>query len=73
VRNRVLLADVAIAAVVAIVVLVITPGLAIAGVLALLVLAVLGVSWLVSRWRQRARRYDSRHRSRPRGRTGLRH
>jgi hypothetical protein len=43
VRSGVLLADLVIAAAVAIVVLVITPGLAVAGVLAVLVLAALAV------------------------------
>jgi hypothetical protein len=63
--NRAVLADVAIAAVVAIVVLVITPGLAIAGVLALLVLVVLAVAWLVGAFRRRGHRYRSPARRRP--------
>jgi Flp pilus assembly protein TadB len=53
--RRLLLIDVGIAAAVAIVVLVITPGLAIAGVLALIVLVIYGVSFGVRRWRRRAR------------------
>jgi Flp pilus assembly protein TadB len=55
VNRRLLLTDVAIAAVVAILVLVLTPGLAIAGVLALLVLLVYGVSFGIGRWRRRSK------------------
>ncbi len=52
-NRRLLLIDLGIAVVAAIVVLVITPGLAVAGILALLVLLVYGVSWAVNRRRRR--------------------
>lgn len=56
--NRLLLTDVAIAVVVAVIVLVLSPGLAISGVLGLIVLVLLGVTWLVRGWRRRSRRYQ---------------
>lgn len=59
-RNRILLADLAIAAVVAIVVLVITPGLAVAGVIGLVVLLGLAISGLIARRRSSRRAYAAR-------------
>ena len=53
-NRRLFLIDLGIAAVVAILVLVITPGLAVAGVLALLVLLLYGVTFGVRRWRRRS-------------------
>ncbi len=49
------LIDLAIAAVIAVVVLIVSGGVAMAGVLALLILAVVGASFGVSRWRGRPR------------------
>ena len=55
-RNHVLLTDAAIALVVALLILVLSPGLAVTGVLALLVLLVCGVSWAIGRRRRGPRR-----------------
>lgn len=52
-RRPTLLSDVAIAVALAILVLIIAPGLAIVAILGLLVLAVCGISFAVSGWRHR--------------------
>lgn len=66
-----LVVDVAIAAAVAVLILVLTPGLAISGVVGLVVLLGLGLTWLIGRWRGRSARYHaagSHRRARPPGR-----
>jgi hypothetical protein len=56
VRRNTLLADVGLAALVAVVVLIISPGLAVTGMIALLVLLICGVSLLVGSRRARRSR-----------------
>ena len=53
-NRNLLLTDAAIAAVVAILLLVLSPGLAVAGAIALLVLLACGISLGVGRWRRRS-------------------
>jgi hypothetical protein len=78
VRRRILIVDLGIAAVVAIVVLIVSPGLAVAGLIAVAVLLVCAITWLVDvrRWwrgshrsrrapRQPPRRPPPRRPSRP--------
>lgn len=67
-RNRTLLIDLAIAAVVAIVVLIISPGLAVTAIIALIVLVICGVSLLVSKRRARRTRAPSARPRPPRAR-----
>ena len=55
--NRPLLIDAGIAVLVAGLVLILSPGWAITGVLALLVLLVCGLTWVVGRLRRRRRRH----------------
>lgn len=69
-NRRILLADVAVAVVVAVLILVLTPGLAISGVIGLLILLVLGVVWLIERWRRRATRYRRANIHHPPGSSG---
>lgn len=72
-NRRILLADLAIAALVALLILLLTPGLAISGIIGLLVLLVLGLTAFVARWRRRSSRYRGPdHRHGPHGRTRLR-
>ena len=54
-NQRLLLIDFGIAAVAAIIIIVLTPGLAIAGVLGLLVLLIYGTNFGLRRWRRRRR------------------
>jgi membrane protein YdbS with pleckstrin-like domain len=54
---RPLLIDAGIAVLVAALVVIISPGWAITGVLALLVLLVCGITWLIGRLRRRSHRY----------------
>jgi ABC-type transport system involved in Fe-S cluster assembly fused permease/ATPase subunit len=68
-RRTTLLIDLALAAVVAAIVLIVSSGLAIAAIIALIVLVVCGISLLVGRWRGRMRR---RRRSGPAGSRGRR-
>jgi predicted Co/Zn/Cd cation transporter (cation efflux family) len=55
-RRTTLLIDLALAAVVAALVLIVSPGLAIAAIIALIVVVVCGISLLVGWWRGRVRR-----------------
>ncbi len=56
-NRHILLVDVAIAVVVALLILLLSPGLAISGIIGLIVLLVLGLIWLVPRWRRRSSRH----------------
>jgi hypothetical protein len=59
-----LVIDVVVAVVIVALVLIIEPGVAVAAILALVLLAVCGISYLVGRRRSRGRRYgDRRHAS----------
>jgi hypothetical protein len=70
VRRNALLIDVGIAALVAILVIVIAPGLAVVGLLAILVLIVCAVSFALDRRRKRSREDDLRELRRSRAALG---
>jgi hypothetical protein len=57
-----LVTDVIVAVVIVALVLIIEPGVAVAAILALIVLAVCGISYVVGRSRRRSHRYDARRR-----------
>jgi membrane protein implicated in regulation of membrane protease activity len=56
-NRQMLLTDLAIAVVVAVLILVLTPGLAISGAVGLLVLLAFALWWLFGRWRRRSGRH----------------
>jgi uncharacterized protein HemY len=70
-RRNTLLVDAAIALAVTALALILAPGLAVVGILALLVLLVCGVSFAVAGWRGRRARRHARRRHPPRSRRRL--
>jgi ABC-type bacteriocin/lantibiotic exporter with double-glycine peptidase domain len=65
VRSSTLAVDVAIAVVAAVVLLIVSPGLAVVGLIAVLVLVLCGLSFLVDGWRRRRRRRPAVQTRRP--------